>query len=264
MARRLRYDRAHDYAWLIRRWRSVAARAGLVLRKYGEAAGHDLFYLCPGKLRQDVPAIYLSAGIHGDEPGATEGLLAWAEKNTALLRRINPLLFPCINPWGLVNNCRLDAEGRDLNRSFHDTGVPQIVAHMTLLADQSFDLALMLHEDYDATGVYLYEIPIRKPWWGELMIEAASRHIEPDHRRRIEGRGARHGVLRPRLLDTTKLPGWPEAFVFYFRKTPRVFTVETPSEFHLDERVAAHVALVSQAVSLCCKEFSFPRPPRRA
>lgn len=263
MPRRLRHDRAHDYTRLIRRWREVAARAGLVLRKYGEAGGYDLFYLCPRRLREDVPAIYLSAGIHGDEPAATEGLLAWAGRNAALLRRVNALIFPCLNPWGLVNNCRLDADGRDLNRSFHDSAIPQIVAQMTLLADQSFDLALMLHEDYDALGVYLYEIAARKPYWGERMVEAATRHIGPDPRRQIEGRSAKGGVLRPRI-DVSRLPGWPEAFVLYFQKTARVFTVETPSEFHLDDRVAVHVALVSQAVSLSCKEFSSPRPPRRA
>ena len=52
------------------------------------------------------------------------------------------------------------------------------------------------------------------------------------------------------------MPEWPEAFVLYFQNAVRIFTIETPSEFHLDDRVNAQIAMIAKAVDLCRKEFS--------
>lgn len=253
MARVLKHDRAHDYPHLIRRWRSVARKAGLRIEKYAEAGGYDLFHM-ERTVGDDAPAIYLSAGIHGDEAGATEGLLLWAEKNVALLKNINALIFPCLNPWGLISNCRLDSEGRDLNRSFHDDTIAQIGHHLRKLKGRRFHLAIAMHEDYDAGGAYIYEVPSQKTYWGETMLKAASKIIPADSRRKIEGRAARAGVVR-RSIKPDLLPTWPEAFVLHFNNSARTFTVETPSEFFLDDRVTAQVAILSKAVALCREEF---------
>ena len=254
MARPPSHHRPHDYKYLIKRWRAIAARCGLALKKYGEAGGFDLYFLRSKVVADNAPSIYLSAGIHGDEPAATEGLLAWAEKHPALLARLNLLIFPCLNPWGLTNNSRLDDQGHDLNRSYHHQAIPQIVAQMALFTDDKFDLASMLHEDYDARGVYLYEVQRQRPFWGEALIAASARHIGPDPRRNIEGRPARNGIVR-RKIDTKLMPEWPEAFILYFQKVARVFTIETPSEFHIDTRVKAHVAMLEKSVALCRAEF---------
>jgi murein peptide amidase A len=256
--RLLRHDRAHDYKFLMRRWRSVAASTDLQLKKYSEAGGCNLYCLASRRKKIDAPSIYLSAGIHGDEAAATEGLIEWAQANINVLRKLNALIFPCLNPWGLVNNSRRDPEGRDLNRSFHTSAVPQIAAQMQWITGCAFDLALNLHEDYDALGLYIYELQRVKPYWGEILLEAAAEHIPPDPRKRIEGRSARTGIVRLRRSVTPDLmPEWPEAFVLYFQNTARIFTVETPSEFHLDDRVDAQFTVISKAVELCLQEFSF-------
>lgn len=257
MPRPLRHDRPHDYKHLIRRWRKVAKAAGLTVVKYAEAGGYDVFALESAR-KKDGPAIYVSAGIHGDEAASTEGLISWAEKNPARLRDGNLLILPCLNPWGLVSNCRLDAEGRDLNRAFHDESVPQVVAHKQLLGQRRFDLALTLHEDYDALGFYLYEVPGPKPYWGEQLTRVAGRHVPIEKRSKIEGRAAKDGIVR-KAIKPDLMPTWPEAFVLYFAHSNRVFTVETPSEFHLADRVAAQVAVLEKAVALCGKEFSARR-----
>lgn len=252
----LRHNRAHDYPYLVRRWRAVARKAGLTLRKYAEASGYDLFYLeTPASAPARRPGarsqtnIYLSAGIHGDEPAATEALIVWAEKNISRLKALNVLIFPCLNPWGLASNCRLNADGRDLNRSYHNDSIPQIAAQVRLMKGRRFDLAVALHEDYDARGLYLYEVPATKPYWGEELIKAAARHIAIEDRRRIEGRAAKDGIVR-RSIKPDLMPDWPEAFVLAFNHCDRVFTIETPSEFHLDTRVDAHVAALTRAVAL--------------
>ena len=129
-ARLLRHDRAHDYRFLMRRWRAVASSAELRLEKYSEAGGWDLYCLASRRKKPETPSIYLSAGIHGDEAATTEGLIEWAQANADMLRALNVLIFPCLNPWGLVNNSRRDPDGRDLNRSFHTSAVPQIAARL--------------------------------------------------------------------------------------------------------------------------------------
>jgi len=255
MARALRQDRSHDYPHLIRRWRTLARRAGLTMEKYVNTAGFDLYFLESSRVAEAGPSIYLSAGIHGDEAAATEGLLLWAEKNLPLLRAVRVLIFPCLNPWGLAGNCRMDAEGRDLNRCYNRTDVPQIAAQLKLMAGRRFDLAVTLHEDYDARGLYLYEVPSRPRYWAEAMVKAAARNIPADLRRKIDGRSARGGVVR-RAVKPDLMPDWPEAFVLHFRHATRTFTVETPSEFFLDDRVSAQVAVIAKAVALCRKEFS--------
>ena len=74
---------------------------------------------------------------------------------------------------------------------------------------------------------------------------------------------ARHGVVR-RKVTPDMMPEWPEAFVLCFQNVSRVFTVETPSEFHLDDRIEAQVALVDRAVKLVQIEFSLPNRPVEA
>lgn len=254
---RLRFSRAHDYHHLVARWRVVAKKAGLRMTKFAEAGGYDLYCIksSVAVATQTVPSIYLSAGIHGDEPASTEGLLLWAQKNPTLLRRLNLLIFPCLNPWGLVGNCRLNADGRDLNRAFHDDAIPQIAAQKKIMGRRRFDLALNMHEDYDAIGLYGYEVPGPKPHWGEQILRAASRHLPIDNRRHIEGRAASRGVVR-RAIKMDDMPDWPEAFVLHLLHSHRVFTFETPSEFHLDARIKAQAAIIAESIRLAAKEFS--------
>ena len=238
----------HDYRHLLARWRQVAARAGVRLRKIARADGHDLFALQTPALEAEG-GIYISAGIHGDEPAATEALLAWAGKNAKRLRELPLLLFPCLNPWGLVNNRRHDCDGLDLNRSFQREDVPVVAAVHRLVAGRRFALALQLHEDYDGHGLYLYEVQRGQEHWGEALIEAAAPHIAIEPRSRIDGRLARGGVIR-RRVDHRRFAriGYPEALWLHLQHSERTFTIESPSEFALDERVRAQVAVIDAAV----------------
>jgi protein MpaA len=263
MPRPLRHSRPHDYPDLIRRWRKVAKAAGLKVRKFAQAGGLDGFAVENTCFVHNAPTLYFSAAIHGDEPASSEGLISWAEKNQDRLKAWNLLIFPCLNPWGLVANSRLDADGRDLNRLFHDTSVPQIAAHRELLGTRRFDLAITLHEDYDALGFYLYEVPGPKPYWGEHLTRAARKFVPIETRRRIEGRAAKDGIVR-RAIKPDFMPTWPEAFVLYFAHCPRVFTVETPSEFHFDDRVDAHVAVLAEAVRLAEQSARQKTPHRKS
>jgi hypothetical protein len=107
----------------------------------------------------------------------------------------------------------------------------------------------MLHEDYDGQGVYLYEIQRVKPNWGEALLTAARPHVPTDPRARIDGRKFVQGVHR-RRMDRRVFAriGYPEAVWLHFGHAARTFTIETPSEFALERRVAAHVAAIDECV----------------
>jgi predicted deacylase len=227
----------------------VARKTGLGISVFAESSGYPILHVFSKSPSDDAPKIYLSAGIHGDEPATTEALLAWCESRPDFARTLNLLIFPCLNPWGLVHNKRSDEEGRDLNRCYRDPLVPQIRKQCELIRTTKHDIAVILHEDYDAQGAYVYETSARRPHLGEKIIEAMSAHIPPDPRSKIDGNRCRNGVIRRRVTQDL-MPDWPEAFTLHFSQARRVFTVETASEFHIDARVAAHVAAIDAALSL--------------
>jgi protein MpaA len=244
--------RAHDYTYLVRRWRSLARKAGLRCEPFVMADEFELFYARSPAL-ETKGGIYLSAGIHGDEPASTEGLYFWAELNLKYLRRLPLLLLPCLNPWGLIHNRRVDAEGRDLNRSYHLDDVPVIKAHKELLRGFHFSFSMCLHEDYDAQGVYLYEVrprarPSMRPIGPELLA-AAGYYVPVDLRRKIEGRRASQGSIKRRIRHK-QFPVMPEAVYLAFNHSDHTITLETPSEYELGARVQAQAAAIQRAVEI--------------
>ncbi len=253
MSKPARFDetaqRVHDYRHLIARWRRVARAAGLKLEAFAQAGEFTVYALSTRDYTDG--GLYVSAGIHGDEPAGTEGLLQWAETRLPALargRRTLPLLIlPCLNPWGLVNNRRTTEHGKDLNRIFDQNKVPLIGKLKALLARRRFDFALNLHEDYDARGTYLYEIHRRAPDWGADLLAHCQTALPIESRRVIEGQSFRDGVLL-RRRELENIPFSPEAIHLYLHHAPHVITFETPSEFSLTRRVRAHVLLVEECV----------------
>ena len=256
--------RVHDYRYLIQRWRAVARRAGVPLRPLCLAGGQPLFFLCTKHL-QSTGGIYISAGIHGDEPAGAEALITWAEENADRLHKLPLLLLPCLNPWGLINNRRHDEQGNDLNRSFHRDDLPVISALKTLVAHHQFHVALHLHEDYDAQGLYLYEVGRARPFWGDELLAAARPHIAIDGRLWIDGRKAHAGLIRPRVdLKKYNKIGCPEALWMRNHHTDRALTAEAPSEFALDQRIRGLKAIIEECVKRAVYGFQLTDASRRS
>ena len=232
----------------MRRWRAVARAAGLHVRAFTTAGGYSI-YLVESRRTSGSPGFYFSAGIHGDEAGGTEGLILWAERSVEFLRTHPVLVFPCLNPWGLVHNVRHDRQGRDLNRCYHEARVRQVAAHMRELRGRRFRAAMAMHEDFDASGLYLYEIRSARPFWGEHILAAAAEYIPLESRGRIEGRPSSRGLIR-RPVRPDSMAEHPEAFFLHFHHAERTFTLETPSEFAIEARAAAHAASLDAIVQL--------------
>lgn len=242
----LPHHRAHDVRALAAGWNAVARAAGLRRRVLAKIDGLDVvWYENRGGAG---PACYLSAGVHGDEPAAAWGLLAWAQANTAWLRAHPVVIFPCLNPHGLALNTRADGRGLDLNRRFHLEDDAVCGPWRQVAASRPWRLALCLHEDYDGQGAYVYELGAHRGSHAAPLLAAATREIGMDPRRRIDHSVARAGVIRRRRLPT-HLPGLPEAVVLHQLGCPLTLTFETPSEFDLDARVRAQAAFVAAALA---------------
>jgi hypothetical protein len=245
--------RAHDYAQLIRRWRAICKPANLRMTALHQAGDTTIHCVTTRAVFDNPARIYISAGIHGDEPAATEALITWVERRTGNLPPVELMLFPCLNPWGLINNSRVDALGRDLNRLFHRPAIPLIKAWRSAIAGRRFDLALTLHEDFDAQGVYVYEVGHKRPHWGrELLLAAAAGAMPVDPRRKIDiSRPVAPGLIRRRVREGMfRDTGYPEAISLHLEYSDRTFTIETPSEFNLNERVEAQIRALDAAVEL--------------
>ena len=230
--------RAHDYAALMAGWERVVTLAGLQATTLGMGGALPIVVFESAAAAQGRPAVYLSAGVHGDEPAPPWGLLSWALDHLDLLRTGSFILSPCLNPVGLVGNTRMDGQGKDLNRRFHITRDPLIKAWRTFMKGRLLVFSLCLHEDYDSQGCYVYEVSNQRRLQCEAPMAAIEEFLPRDLRREIEGRPARRGIIRPKIIP----PGLhgPEALVLHQQGCPVTLTFETPSEFGLDDRVRAH------------------------
>jgi predicted deacylase len=199
-------------------------------------------------LRRPNPAarlrLYISSGIHGDEPAGPLAVLQLLQEDR-WPDDIAIWLCPCLNPAGFPLNRRENAGGIDLNRDYRNPQSPEVRAHIQWLDRQPpLDLSLCLHEDWEASGFYVYELnPENRPSHAGKMLEAVSRVCPVDTSPMIEGRPAQNGVIRPGINPADR-PQWPEAFYLITHKTRQSYTTEAPSDFPLPTRVAALTAAV--------------------
>jgi murein peptide amidase A len=210
-----------------------------------------------------LPRIYLSAGIHGDEPAAPHALLALM-KSGFFDARATWFVCPLLNPTGFVLRTRENADGIDLNRDYLDLRTREVSAHIHWLRRQPvFDIAICLHEDWEAQGFYLYELntgPL--PSLADTMIAAAGRHLPIETASVIDGRDSfAPGIIRPES-DPLLRETWPEAIYLWAHHSPLNYTLETPSTRQGDQRIAAHVAAVQAGLNQFFKDWALHPPAR--
>ena len=192
--------------------------------------------------------IYISTGIHGDEPAGPLAALRLLQENRWPAHA--ELWFcPCLNPMGFVLNRRENADGKDLNRDYRHLEVAETRAHIAWLERQpQFDLYLLLHEDWESHGFYLYEQnPDKKPSLAEKIVQHVAEVCPIEPSENIEGREAKGGIISPNLDPRTR-PQWAEAFYLIMHKSKLGYTLETPSDFPLAMRVNALVTGVNAAL----------------
>ena len=197
---------------------------------------------------QHATRIYISTGIHGDEPAGPLAARLLLQED-AWPPGLELRLCPCLNPTGFALNRRENREGLDLNRQYLALQAKETLAHIAWLNRQPpFDLCLCLHEDWESHGFYLYELnPDGLPSLAEAMVARVATFCPIDRSEIIEGRPAQGGIIRPDF-DPRNRPQWPEAFFLITHKTRLSYTLEAPSDFPLAVRVAALVSGVRTAL----------------
>lgn len=231
--------------------RRLATGHGWALETLPARAGVELLALRRSVAKPQA-RIYISTGIHGDEPAGP--LAAW----DLLARNDWPTdadiwFCPCLNPTGFPLNTRESAERIDLNRDYRHLRTAEIRAHTAWLEHQpAFDVSICLHEDWEAHGFYVYELnPQNRPSLAAEIVSAVSQVCPIDPSALIDGREARDGIIRPHL-DPASRPEWPEAFYLVTHKSAQSYTLEAPSDFPLGIRRDALVTGTVEAV----KRFS--------
>ena len=245
-----------DIRQVLRDTASAAKEHGWNSEVFYQTRELELFCLTrPAKLSDgnQLRRIYISTGIHGDEPAGPMAALKLIQENQ-WPENVDLWFCPCLNPLGFTLNTRENSQGFDLNRQYLNPVAEEITAHIQWLEKQpSFDLCLLLHEDWESHGFYLYEQnPEGRRSLAEPMIEAVSKVCPVDPSEIIEDRPANNGIIRPNI-DLKTRPQWPEAFYMITYKTRLSYTLEAPSDYPLSTRMDGLVAAVRAGVEIVAR-----------
>ncbi|MES2223486.1 MAG: M14 family metallocarboxypeptidase [Patescibacteria group bacterium] len=200
------------------------------------------------QFQEPLKRVYISAGIHGDEPAGPLAILELLKKNT-WPENIEFHIFPCLNVSGFKNNTRENEDCVDLNRDYYHCKTSLICAHVEWLdLSPNYDLTLCLHEDWGAKGFYLYEALHQGNQSVANHILESVRSIFPiDDSSEIDGYPAVNGIIGV-PTDLHALKHWPEALYLFEKKKAVNYTLETSSDFPLECRVKAMCAAVRAAI----------------
>ncbi|MFM2220904.1 MAG: hypothetical protein RLZZ553_652 [Verrucomicrobiota bacterium] len=204
---------------------------------------------------EDDPTVYLSAGMHGDEPAGPLAVIQfWQDLDVS---DVNWLVCPLLNPTGFLAATRDNAQQIDLNRDYLQRHSLEVRAHAQWLEQQKVpDLFLSLHEDWETDGFYFYEISLGedRPQRALELLHAVSAVCPIEANAIIDD----HVVRAPGWIHhepQADFPeSWPEAIFLAKRGCPLSFTFETPScALPLTQRIAAHGAAIREALRLLKK-----------
>jgi hypothetical protein len=234
------------------RFEASARKAGFRPEPYGSINGYPLSAYTKRTAGQ-YPRVYLSAGIHGDEPAPPYALLRLLESGV-FDQRCTWFICPLINPVGFVQGTRENHSKVDLNRDYKGPLSTEVRDHIAWLKRQpNFDLIVCVHEDWESKGFYLYELnPENRPTLTQAMLDGARQHCPIDPATVIDGREiAEPGIIRP-VSDPMLRETWPEAIYLRHFHGALVYTIETPSALPLEQRITTHCAVLQAALEKFC------------
>ena len=195
------------------------------------------------------PRVYLSAGIHGDEPAGPLALLDLMDTGF-FIPGIAWMVCPALNPTGLAAGCRETTGGIDMNRDYWRRRTPEVAAHAAWLESKPApELFVSLHEDWETKDFYLYEINLGEddPRRSREIVDAVGPWFPPETGSEIDGHIPRGPGWIYHAAEADVPQGWPEAIFLAKLGCTLSFTLETPSHEALASRVAAHRAAVQAA-----------------
>lgn len=218
-----------------------ARQRGFAIETLGEFPGGPLIAF---ERPAAGPRVYLSAGIHGDEPAGPLALLDLL-RSGSLAAGIHWMICPALNPGGLAGGLRENVHGIDLNRDYWARSTAEVASHVRWLESRPVpNLFISLHEDWETSGFYLYEINLGSdhPPRVRAVLDAIKPWFAPEPGMEIDGHLARELGWIYHAAEADMPEAWPEAIFLSKMGCELSFTLETPSQACLRDRVAAHVA----------------------
>lgn len=193
--------------------------------------------------KSDGPVVYLSAGIHGDEPAGPMALLEMMEAGW-FSENVHWLMCPALNPEGLSIGTRENRNGHDLNRDYFLRQSLEISAHARWLSRKPVpSLFVSLHEDWESEGFYFYEINLNceDNARSHRILDSIAPIFPAEPGPEIDGHEVREAGWIFHCAEADLPDEWPEAIWLAKKGCPLSFTFETPSQAKLSERVRAHI-----------------------
>ena len=215
----------------------------------GTVFDYEIRALKVGRRSETKKTILMTGGVHGDEPAGVEAVLTFLEGPVeTYLDDFFFCVIPCVNPSGLDLGTRENKEKQDVNRGMSDDDVPESVILRKFIEGRHFDVFFDHHEDYEASGFYMYEAERENHLLGEQIVEAV-KAIGP-----IDGdENTDQGLDLPiseglfGINPKWRKQGW-SAYAYYDHSS-HVVLCETPSTaWDLDRRVRAH--RIAQTITL--------------
>ena len=223
-------------------------RLDVPIELIGTAHNYPIYQIYLASSIETPRHVLITGGMHGDEPAGVEAVLQFLERdNTALLKKFSFLIIPCINPYGYVHNTRETRDDVDINRAFETEGVAEVAIVKKALGQTQFSLAIDFHEDYDATGFYLYEGKRDEKYIGPKLAVAAKAigAIDPDD----PGEDApdlAEGVYK--VANSWGTQGLAP-YLLHFH-SEHVIISETPTVWQLEQRAALHLTILDTALNI--------------
>ncbi len=228
----------------------VAEAQGLERVVIGRAGVDDLVFWTREARRGPGTPVFLSAGIHGDEPCGPLALLEYL-RTANLPDHCEWIVAPMLNPGGLRAGTRENVDGIDLNRDFlrrESEEVKAVVEWLSRFRPRSL-VHLSLHEDWEAEGFYLYEINTGpRPGLGRRVVERLGGHFPLQERGPVDD----HELSAPGLILHASEPhddeGWPEAIWLAKHLPVLSLTFEAPGSYGHKLRRTGLMAALAAAV----------------
>jgi len=226
---------------------SAAVASGFTREVLASVAGYEIPAYT--KRKENCKRAYLSSGCHGDEPSGPHAILEMV-KEGFFEDNLEWSICPILNPTGMAAGTRENAQGVDLNRDYLNKETDEVRGHISWLERQQVpDIFLSLHEDWESTGFYLYEIQKNVcQSSAKVILDTTSTVIPTEPNLTIDD----HKVREPGWIfhqPEADFPDqWPEAIFMAERGTKVSYTLETPSSRALEERIKCHKAAVKCAI----------------
>ncbi|MBT3343370.1 MAG: M14 family metallocarboxypeptidase [Gemmatimonadetes bacterium] len=242
-------DESRNIDDLMHRLEVAAARPELLVHEarlqvlgevsHGEAPPVPLMHLSLGRFQQR--RVLVIAGTHGDEPASVEAMLQLLEQFPEhYLDAASVDILPCTNPTGWCLNTRENAAGIDVNWAFDRHDVPEVTILRHFLQGRRWEVIVDFHEDWEATGFYLYEHRRGADYIGPQVVDQVADVCPLSEAVEIDGWPADHAVIHAddsveRLRRGDGLP-----LILLRDHTDHKVTTETPTCLPLQQRVDAH------------------------